>query len=388
VNVLFVNHTAAASGAELALMRLIEGLRDEHRVAVACPPNGPLAELVDAAGVSRHTIPAFEASLRLDAVQTPVGIARLVAGGAALTRVIRRVRPDVLHANTPRAGLMSAVVRRIGGPPVVVRAHEHLEPTPAGRATRFVLAHSASAVLAVSQDTARQLNDGLRRPVATHVYNAFDRARFDPERVAPADVREELGIAPRSPLLGHVAQITPWKGQDTSIRALADLRRGGLDAHLLLVGGIAFAGKTVRYDNHGFERELHRLAGELDLGGVVHFLGPRPDVPQILGALDLSLLPSWSEPFANVMLESMAMGTPLLVSEVGGGPELVQDGVSGRLLPPCDPQRWAAAARELLGDPPELARMGEHARAATGPFSDERHAADMLAVYERVLGRR
>lgn len=391
MDVLFVNHTAAASGAELALLRLVDGLRSEHRVAVACPPDGPLAGLLDAAGVARHGIPAFEASLRLDPVQTPVGVGRLAAAGAALARLTRRLRPDVLHANTPRAGLEGAIARRLGGPPLVVRAHEHLEPTPAGRATRFALARSASAVVAVSQDTARRFNEGLRRPLATHVYNAFDRARFDPERVAPAPVRDELGIAPQAPLLGHVAQITPWKGQDTSIRALADLRRSGLDAHLLVVGAIAFAGKTVRYDNHGFERELHRLVVELELEGAVHFLGSRPDVAPILGALDLSLLPSWSEPFANVMLESMAMGTPLLVSEVGGGPELVRDGVSGRLLPPRRPEQWAQAVRELLADRPALERMGQRARAATIPFTDERHAADMLAVYERVLtprGRR
>ena len=180
----------------------------------------------------------------------------------------------------------------------------------------------------------------------THVYNSFDRARFDPERVDPAPIRAELGIAQAgAPLLGQVAQITPWKGQDTAIRAVADLRRGGTDPHLLLVGEIAFAGKAVRYDNHGFLRDLHALVAERQVGDAVHFLGRRDDVPEIMRALDLSLLPSWDEPFANVMLESMAMGTPLLVSQVGGGPELVEDGVSGRFLPPSGPGRWQSDHR-------------------------------------------
>ena len=99
------------------------------------------------------------------------------------------------------------------------------------------------------------------------------------------------------------------------------------------MGNIAFAGKGVRYDNHGYLRELHALVHELSLEESVHFLGQRDDVPGILRELDLSLLPSWDEPFANVMLESMAMETPILVSSIGGGPELVEDGVTGRVLP-------------------------------------------------------
>lgn len=386
MRILFVNHTSAASGAELALMRLVEGLRGSHSVALACPPAGPLAALVDGAGIRRFPVPAFEASLRLHPVQTPVGLARLGAGGVSLARTARRYGADLLHANTPRAGLMGAGARRLGGPPVVVRVHEQLPLSPVGRGVRFVLVHSAAAVVTVSRETARSFNEGLATPVATHVYNSFDRSRFDPGRVAPAPVREQLGLAPGALLLGQVAQITPWKGQDTAIEAVALLRREGLDAHLLVVGEVAFAGKTVRYDNPGFLRELHRLVDELDVRDAVHFLGRRSDVPGIMRALDLSLLPSWDEPFANVMLESMAMGTPLLVSEEGGGPELVEDGVSGRLLPPRRPDLWAEAARELLADRAALERMGDRSREATAAFRDDAHARDMQAVYRRALG--
>lgn len=386
MRILFVNHTSASSGAELALMRLVEYLHAEHSVAVACPHGGPLAEQVSAAGVECLPVPAFEASLRLHPVQTPLGMARLVVAAAALTRVARRYEADLIHANTPRAGLMAAGARALGGRPFVVRAHEALPPSPMGRGVRSVLARSAAAVVTVSRDTARRFNEGLRRPVATHVYNSFDRVGFDPDRVSPAPVREELGIAPDAILLGQVAQITPWKGQDTAIRALAQLRADGIDAHLLLVGEVAFSGKTVRYDNHGYLRDLHALVDDLGLGGSVHFLGHRSDVPALLGAFDLSLLPSWDEPFANVKLESMAMATPLLVTDVGGGRELVDDGVSGRLVPPKRPEAWAQAARELLSDRDALERMGRRARAAAAAFSDEAHAQQMFAVYQRVLG--
>ena len=188
VRILFVNHTGAASGAEFALMRLVEGLRDDNPIAVACPAGGPLADLVDAAGVRRFHIPAFEASLRLHPLHTPVGLAGLAAGSAVLARLTRRFAPDVLHANTPRAGLMALVSRRLYGPPLVVRAHEALPPGGVGGMVRTVLARSASAIVTVSGDTARRFNEGLDRPLAVHVYNSFDRDRFNPDGVAPAGV--------------------------------------------------------------------------------------------------------------------------------------------------------------------------------------------------------
>jgi glycosyltransferase involved in cell wall biosynthesis len=387
MRILFVNHTSAASGAEFALMRLISGVRRKHHVAVACPATGPLPDLLDDAAVQHVPIPGFEASLRLDPIHTPLNLGRLAVGGISLARAARRFDADILHANTPRAGLMGAMATRLGGPPLIVRAHEHVPLSVVGRGVLGVLGRSADAIVTVSQEIERRFNSSLSRPVATHVYNSFDRERFDPERVQPSPVREELGIAPTSPLLGQVAQITPWKAQDTSIRALAQLQEQGLDAHLLIVGNIAFSGKGVRYDNESYLGQLHGLVRELSLEDRVHFLGQRGDVPGILRELDLSLLPSWDEPFANVMLESMAMGTPLLVSSVGGGPELVEDGVTGRVLPPKRPELWANAAQSLLRDREELAHMGARARAVTVNFSDELHARDMLNIYEHVLAQ-
>jgi L-malate glycosyltransferase len=386
MRVLFVNHTSSVSGAEQGLMRLVDGLRRDLAVAVACPSEGALAERVDAAAVARLPVPAFEASLRLHPLHTPVGLAWLGAGGVSLARAARRWGADLLHANSPRAGLMCAIARGLGGPPVVVHVRDDLPLSPVSRAVRFTLAHSAAAVVAVSQYTARRFNAGLDRPLATHVYNSIDHARFDPDRVAPAPIRAELGIGPDAALLGQVAQITPWKGQDTAIRVLAELHRRGVAAHLLLIGEVRFAGRTVRYDNRRFDRGLHLLADDLAVGERVHFLGQRRDVPALLRALDLSLLPSWNEPFGRATVESMAMETPPLVSDVGSGPELVTDGVSGRLLPARRPEPWAAAAQALLADRDALAHMGAQARQAASRFTDEAQLQGVRAVYERVLG--
>jgi glycosyltransferase involved in cell wall biosynthesis len=384
VRILLANHTGAWSGAEVSLMRLVAGLREEHDLAIACPDEGRLATEVDRAGVRRLSIPAVDASLRLHPLQTPAGVWQLGAGGAALARAARRFGADMVHANTPRVGIMAAVgLRR--GPPFVVRAHEHLPPTRVGRAVRSLIVRTARGVAAVSDFTAGRFNEGLSRPVATRVYNSIDLERFDADRVRPAPIRDELALSPNVRLLGQVAQITPWKAQDVSIRALADLRARGHDVHLLLIGEVAFGGKRVRFDNHAFLDSLERLVDELGVRHAVHFLGQRDDVPELMRALDLALLPSWEEPFGLVTVESMALGTPPLVSAAGAGPELVDDGVTGRVVPAKRPELWAGAADELLRDPARLRSMGERGRPAASRFRDDVHAAGMHAVYEQAL---
>jgi glycosyltransferase involved in cell wall biosynthesis len=385
VRILLANHTGAWSGAEVSLMRLVAGLREDHDLAIACPDEGRLAKEIDRAGVQRLSIPAVDASLRLHPLQTPAGVRQLGAGGAGLARAARRFGADIVHANTPRVGIMAGVGLRRGGPPFVVRAHEHLPLSQVGRAVRGLIVRTASGVAAVSDFTATRFNEGLPRPVATRVYNSIDQERFDADRVAPAPIREERELDPDVLLIGQIAQITPWKAQDTSIRVLAELRAGGLDVHLLLIGQVAFGGKRVRFDNHAYLDSLERLVDELDVRHAVHFLGQRDDVPELMRALDLALLPSWEEPFGLVTVESMALGTPPLVSAAGAGPELVDDGVTGRVLAPKRPDLWAHAAAELLRDRDRLELMGERSRPAASRFRDDVHAAGMLAVYERAL---
>jgi glycosyltransferase involved in cell wall biosynthesis len=384
VRILLANHTSAWSGAEVSLMRLVAGLRGEHELAIACPDEGRLAREVDAAGIERLSLPAVTASLKLHPVHTAAGLRQLGSAGNALAKAARRFQADVVHANTPRVGIMASVGMRAHDPPFVVRAHEHLPLSRVGRSIRGLILRKAAAVAAVSDFTATRFNEGLPEPVAVRVYNSIDQARFDRDRVVPAPIREELGIDPDARLIGHVAQITSWKRQDVSIRALAQLRSEGLDVHLLLVGQVAFGGKHVRLDNHAYLGSLEELVDELSVRDAVHFLGQRDDVPEIMRALDLSLLPSAQEPFGLVTVESMALGTPPFVCADGAGPELVTDRETGRVLASAEPNLWSDAARELLADRAALDRLSERGPAAAARFRDEVHAAEMLAIYERV----
>jgi glycosyltransferase involved in cell wall biosynthesis len=385
MRILFVAHTGAWSGAEAKLQLLVESLAPDHELAIACPPRGRLAEEMDRIGVRRFDLPATEVSFRLDLVQTPRGLGVMIVAAAFLRRAAWQFKPDLIHAWTVRAGLVAALAGLGGRAPLVIQVHDNLPATPAGRAVRRIIARRADQVVAVSQFTADRFNEGLPRPRAHRLYNGLDLERFDPEVVPAAALRSDLQLPGEATLLGVVGQITPWKGQDTAIRVVAKLREWSIDAHLLIVGQVVFAGSQVRFDNHAFLRELERLTTSLGVEDSVHFLGQRRDVPAVLRALDLLLVPSWDDPFASVVLESAAMGTPALIGPDGGAAEVLVHRVSGMILPSGRPDLWADAARDLVLDGSAREEMGQQARAVAARFDDAHYRGEMLAVYARAL---
>ena len=169
---------------------------------------------------------------------------------------------------------------------------------------------------------------------------------------------------------------------------LAELRAQGVDAHLVLVGQIAFGGKGVRYDNHAFLASLEtRWPRSSEWSVRCTSSGSAMTSPRSWPRSTSRCCPRVEEPFGLAVVESMAMGTPPLVTSVGAGPELVEDGVSGRVLAPRQPGPWATAARELLEDPGALSRMSAAGPPAAARFRDDVHAGEMLSIYARAAGR-
>jgi glycosyltransferase involved in cell wall biosynthesis len=386
MRVLMVNHTSGFSGAEVALLRLIHGLGGDCQCAVACPSPGPFPDRLRAEGIEHYEITGTDASIRLQPSKTPRALVKLMRSALEVGAVSHRFGADVIHANGLRSGLIASITPRRNRPPLVVQPHEHLPPGRLSGWIRRTIAARADKVIGVTNRTADNFNHGLAKPIAECVYISIDQNRFRPGSNSATNVRAELAIPGDAFLLAQVAQITPWKGQDVAIRALqvvsaAEPKR---EVHLLLVGEIEF--DSARYDNPGYAAELRHLVSQFHLEARVHFLGRRDDVPAIMEAADVTLLPSWDEPFGLVAAESMGVATPVLVSSESGVSEYVEDGVSGTLLPAGDPQRWGEAILELMQRSPEqLAAMGKRARQAVDRFTDERYAGEVRRVYREAL---
>jgi glycosyltransferase involved in cell wall biosynthesis len=383
--ILYVNHTSQVSGGERSLLTVLGGLDATIRPVVACP-EGQLADEVRALGVETVQLHGTEGSLKLHPYQTPLALWALVRDAAKIRRAAASLGADVIHANSIRAGLSAGLAARLGGPPAVVHVRDRLPASAVSSLTFQVLAHTADHFVSNSHYTAAGVSSNHSGPPVSVLHNCVDLSRFDPSRLRRDQARERLGLGFDQPVLGIVAQITPWKAQDDAIRIAAEVAATHPDVRLLIVGSAKFVSKATRFDNSRYRAELESLTRSLGVDDNVVFMGEREDVPEILRALDILLMPSWEEPFGRAIIEAMAMGVPVVATSVGGPSEIVEDGKEGILLPPRDPARWASAVCELLADSERSEEMGRRARErAMRDFSLDAHIQSVLTLYQGVL---
>jgi L-malate glycosyltransferase len=303
-----------------------------------------------------------------------------------VTRAARQTGADLIVANSVRAGIFAALAGRLAGRPAVVHVQDCL---PRGRVTnriRGLIGARAAIVVANSHYTAANFAMGSKIAGEVRVaYPPVDPQRFDPRRLDRSRVRERLDVPAGDRVLGIIAQIAPWKGQDTALEALALLHRRGRPVKLLVVGEPRFVGRATRYDNLAYLKTLQRMVTDLELEADVRFLGQREDIGEILVALDAVLVPSWEEPFGLIVAEAMTMGTPPIATSVGGPAEIIEDGRTGLLVPPRDPQALAAAADRLLENEGLRERLAEEGRRSAHRFRLEDHVATVTRAYRDAL---
>lgn len=297
-----------------------------------------------------------------------------------LLRVTREWRPDLLHVSAFKSMIIGRIVARIVGRPCVVHLHDAnpLSP-PIALAQRAVAgwtdgAVAVSASIAAFGRTAYSLGD---LPIQV-LHNGVPTDRFTADAAARRhSVREALGVPADTPLLGVVGRVVQGKGQDHLVEAMAAVLRAVPAAQALVVGdGPALAG-------------LRRRAVELGVAHAVRFLGFRSDVPDLLCAIDVAVVPSLvAEGLGYTAIEACAAGLPVVAYASGGLPEAVADGESGLLVRPGDIAGLGEAIARLLGDAQLRARLAAGARQRAPLFSVESHVAALEALYRDVLRRR
>jgi len=382
VRILYVNHTAEVSGAERSLLSLLAALPDTVRSLVATP-RGRLAAEVRRLGLPTTSIPGTAGSLRLHPLHTPLALGEMAAAAGCVHLAARRHRADLVHANSIRAGIVLGLARPRSAS--IVHIRDCLPPGALTTATMRLIAATATTVVANSRYTACSVRRVAPNVCLEVVHNPVDLERWDPARIDRIRARAGLGVVgERAMLMGVVAQLSPWKGQDTAIEALRIVREEGIDAHLLLIGSAKFVARATRFDNEGYVAGLRRLVADAGLEDYVTWMGEREDVPELVRALDVLLLPSWEEPFGRALIEAMALNVPVVATNVGGPPEIIEDGREGYLVPPREPLLWARAVRRLAEEPQRGAEMGRAGRRRVQEaFSVEHHVSSMLDVYER-----
>lgn len=360
MSILYLITELSVGGAQTVLLRLLRGLdRRRFRPAVACLYNGQgsVAQQIRALGIE-----VFDARMR--------GKADL---GALfrLYRHIRRTRPTILHAHLFHANLPARALGRLAGVPIII-CTEHtmaMEPRWRYRLNRWTvgLADRVVAISANVRDFCRT-QIGLPEEKLVLIPNGVEL----PELPLPTarEARAALGLPPDGLLLGAVSRLDPAKGIDVLLEALVQVE----DASLVVVGD-------------GPQRAaLETLAARLGLSARVHWAGFQQDAVRLLPAFDLFVQPSVYEGLPTTVMEAMAAGLPVVATAVGGTPEVVVDGVTGRLVPPRDPAALAAAIHALLHDPDRRRTMGQAGRERVAQhFSVEQMVRRTERLYDELL---
>lgn len=379
-----MSHTSVVSGAEHSLLILMAALPREAVAGIACPP-GDLADRAERLGITVFPLTELRVSLRLTPRRVPAAGWRLIRSVAAVRVAAHRSKATVIHANSMRAAIIAVGANGLGAPPVVAHIRDVLPPGRLPRLLNRAVRRRVRSVVAISHHVAAGFSAGNDNGAPISVIdNPVELRRFLDGESRAEPLLRELGVSSGAPLLGIVGQITSWKGHDTAVRSLALLEPRHADVILLIVGAVKFADPSTRLDNTAFLSSLEGEISRLGLGPRVVFTGECRDIPAVLAALDVLLVPSLAEPFGRTVAEAMAAGTPVIATTVGGPPEIIDDELTGLLAPPGEPARWASAIAAVLDDPESAQATAERARAVALRRFDERlHAKRMLEIFEK-----
>ena len=370
--VVVAHPSAELYGSDRQCLETVRGLVDAGVRTVVALPDGPLAA---AAAETGAEVVAVTAPVLRKSLMTIRGAASLIAASAAalprLVHLLRSTGADALYVSTLTAPLW-VVAGRLAGVPVLVHVHEAEDavarPVRAALAAPLLLADRVVTNSAASREV-------LRRSLAPSVARAtvLHNGVPGPEHHVP--VRAEVAGPLRLALVGR---LSPRKGSDVAVEAVAALRDRGVEVRLDLTGDV-FPG----YE--WFEQQLRDRVAELGIADLVALRGLAPSPWPAMQAADVVLVPSRVEPFGNTAVEAMLAGRPLVAAAAQGLREVVRDGVDGALVTPGDAGALADAVLACAADWPAAVERAARARsAAEHRFSPttyrERIADEVLAL--------
>ena len=298
----------------------------------------------------------------------------------AVVKLIRKHHIDLLHSNTLRAHIVGSLAARLTGRPLVWTLHDVTFPRLLLRA----LVSTPQAIICVSH----YIKGFYGLPSARVIHNGIEPVPCRGGPLCPpffsTGLRQELGISPDAPLVVNVGRLVPGKGQYVFVRAAAQVLQQVPEARFLMVGGPDPSER--RQPGPRYSEELSALVEELGLSQRVLSVGHRQDVPRFWAAADVCAYTSVSpEGFPTVLLEAMAHDRAVVASNLGGAPEIVEDGITGLLVPPGDIAALAAGIIELLENRVKSREMGRAGRArVTEAFDLHLQANQMDRVYREV----
>ncbi len=355
IKVLFVSHGSGMWGAERSLLFLLKNLnRDLFEPIVVLPRNGPLEEKMLELNIKIYEVASpWWVRIRNHKDSFIRRIIQQIKAIVRLYKIIEKEKIDIIYTNT--------IVHFSGAITAFITKRPHIwhirEILPGNPDLKFFLPHrilftfiskSSDKIIANSKATTSQFKGMDTNSKLSVIYNAQERNESDKHN----SLNCINGVEPADWLVTVVGTLQKGKAQDDAIRAIKIAQRVITNIKLLLIGD----GQKEHKDY------LKNLCLELDISERIVFTGYRDDVPQILPHCKLLLMPSWKEPFGRVVIEAMAACVPVIGANNGGVKEIIQDGITGYLVPPKNPAEIAKKMIYLFHHPLLAQQMGNNGK--------------------------
>jgi len=355
MKIALVNHEVQLGGAEVALLRLAEGLRESFDLTATLPGDGPLTEGLARRGVHVEIVPMPARSLAARRGESWRTMATLLGDARLWTRSVRALaarvrRADLVLTGSTKSHLYGGLAGRIAGRPVVWWLHDTVDRTTFGPAIRTLVRTAARRmphrIVAVSRAAGASLGLPEGDPRLRVIYNGV-RVRADSARTRASDP---------VPRVGWIGRLIPSKGPDVFVDVAAALASEVPGVEFVIVG-------AVDPRNEPFADEVRRRVRERGLDSRVEILGYRDDLGAVFDRLSaLAFTSVASDSLPTVVLEAMASGVPVVAFSGGGVAEIVEEGRTGCLVDPGEVGAMVGRLAGLLRSPAERARLGEAGR--------------------------
>ncbi len=357
LNILHINQFAVlGGGAEEVLLGLISHLdKSLFESIIALPRKGALIKRLNEIKVKVVPIEIIELKRTYNPMLLSHFLVRFFLTTFSLIKIIKRYEIDLIHANSFHAGLFAGIASKVTGIPLICHIHRIFPQNRFYKTFFKILEYFCFKIIAISKSVKSELVVyGIDSNKIEIIYNGVDLDKFIP-RNSRQEVLEEFQLNTKIFLLGTVGQLSERKGHIELLKATQKVLKLYPKLVLFIVG-------DTLGENKKYKERIIDLAKELGILENMILTGYRPDVPRIMGALDVFILSSRQEPFGLVVIEAMAMNKAVVATAVGGVPEIVEDGVSGILVPPGDPDKLAKAIIELLENEKKREQMGQIGR--------------------------
>ena len=356
-------------GAEMTLLEFSKGLRKRgFQVSVGYSTPGPLTDIFISWGFNLTRLPRL---MRID----PLLFINIY-------KLIRRVRPHIVHTHLFKSDFHGRLAARLAGVPVVVSTLHSTDRW----AQKFPLgilygwtARFTDRMIAVSDDLRNfhQKHTGVAEEKFITIENGVDLERHSFSDIARKKNRVAFQVESNALLFGIVGRLTPPKDHETFLQAAATIKEKVPNARFLVVGDGAL------------RETLEHRATELNLHDVLQFTGFRDDIPEIMSALDILVFSSQWEGLPVTLLEGMAAARAIVATTVGGIPAVVEDGKAALLVPPADPEALARACIQLASDTEQRLSFGQAGlERVTSAYSISSMTDRTVSLYEMLLAEK